>query len=161
MRGILSAFFFALACGFLFGAGWTAFAQSVLPDQPGKEVTVRVCGECHSADIVASVRLTREGWQETIASMVQQGAKATDAEQTAILEYVSTHFKGDARRPLNVNSATSVELESVAALLKKEAAALLAYLEKNGPCKKLEDLKKVAGLDYKKIEARKDRLVCM
>jgi competence protein ComEA len=158
---MVSAFFFALACGFGLGVAWPAFAQSVLPDQPGKDVTVRVCDDCHSAEVVASVRLTREGWQETIASMVQQGAKASAAEQEAILDYVATHFKGEARRPLNVNSATSVELESVAGLLKKEAAALLAYLEKNGRCKKLEDLKRVPGVDYKKIEARKDRLVCM
>lgn len=161
MRAILSAFLFALACGLVFGLASWAFAQSALPDQPGKDVTVRVCGECHSADVVASVRLTRDGWQEVIAGMVQQGAKATEAEQTAILDYVSTHFIGEARRPLNVNAANSVELESVAGLLKKEAAALLAFLEKNGPCKKLEDLKKVTGLDYKKIDARKDRLVCM
>jgi competence protein ComEA len=93
--------------------------------------------------------------------MVQQGAKASDAEQATILHYLSTHFKGEASRPLNVNSATSVELESVAGLLKKEAAALIAYREKNGECKKLEDLKRVPGLDYKKIEARKDRLVSM
>lgn len=134
--------------------------QGPLPDAPGKDVTVKVCGQCHSADIVASVRLTREGWQDTITDMVQQGAKGTDQELAAILDYVSTHFKGEATRPLNVNTATSVELESVAGLLRKEAAALVAYREKKGPCKKLEDLKRVPGLDYKKIEARKDRLVC-
>lgn len=134
--------------------------QGPLPDAPGKDVTVKVCGQCHSADIVASVRLTREGWQDTITDMVQQGAKGTDQELAAILDYVSTHFKGEATRPLNVNTATSVELESVAGLLRKEAAALVAYREKKGPCKKLEDLERVPGLDYKKIEARKDRLVC-
>ena len=61
----------------------------------------------------------------------------------------------------DTNTATAVELESVAGLLRKESAALIAHREKNGPCKKLEDLKKVAGLDYKKIEARKERLACM
>jgi competence protein ComEA len=161
MRGAWPAFLFAMACGFFFALAASAFAQSPLPDGPGKEVALTICGQCHSADIVASVRLTREGWQETITEMVQLGAKATEAEQGTILEYLSTHFKGEASRPLNLNSATSVELESVVALLKKEAAALIAYREKNGNCKKLEDLKRVPGLDYKKIEARKDRLVCM
>jgi hypothetical protein len=46
-------------------------AQGPLPDAPGKDVTVKVCGECHGADIVASVRLTREGWHDTIADMLQ------------------------------------------------------------------------------------------
>ena len=161
MTAAVSAFLFTFGCGLLFALVLPALVQSPLPDGPGKDVTVKVCGDCHSADVVASVRLTREGWQETIANMVQQGAKATETEQTAILEYVSTHFKGNARRPLNLNSATSVELESVAGLLKKEAAALIAYREKHGNCKKLEDLKRVPGLDYKKIDARKDRLVCL
>ena len=48
----------------------------------------------------------------------------------------------------------------MAGLLRKEAAALIAHREKNGPCKKLEEFKPVAGLDYKKIEARKERLAC-
>lgn len=157
---MLATFLFTMACGFLFALASSAFAQSVLPDGAGKDVTVKVCGQCHAAEIVASVRLTREGWQETIAAMVQQGATATDKELETILEYVSTHFKGDARRPLNLNTATPVELESVAGLLRKEAAALIAYREKHGPCKTLEDLKQVPGLDYKKIEARKDRLEC-
>jgi len=161
MRAILTAFLVAMACGLLLAMAWPAFAQSPLPDGTGKEVTVSVCGQCHAPEIVASVRLSPEGWRETIATMVQQGAKATDQELETILKYVSTHFKGEANRSLNMNTATSVELESVAGLLRKEAAALIAYREKNGPCKTLEDLKKVASLDFKKIEARKDRLVCM
>jgi competence protein ComEA len=61
---------------------------------------------------------------------------------------------------LDLNTATAVDLETTAGLLRKEAAALIAHREKNGPCKKLEDLKQVEGLDYSKIEARKDRLAC-
>jgi competence protein ComEA len=64
-------------------------------------------------------------------------------------------------RQLNLNTASAVDLESVVGLLRKEAAALIAHREKHGPCKKLEDLKNVAGLDYKKIEARKERIACM
>ena len=161
MRGAWPAFLFAMACGFFFAWAASAVAQSPLPDAPGKEVTVKVCGQCHGAEIVASIRLTRAGWQETIASMVQQRATATEAAQAAILDYLATHFEGEAGRPLNLSSATAVQRESAAGLLKKEAAALIAYREKNGDCKKLEDLKRVPGLDYKKIEARKDRLVCM
>ena len=176
MRAILTTFLVTMACGILFALVWppfarelthasfgeasSVFAQSALPDGAGKDVTVKVCGQCHAAEMVASVRLTVDGWRETIAAMVQQGATATDTEQQVILEYVSTHFKGEARRPLNLNTATSVELESVVGLLRKEAAALVAHREKNGPCKTLEDLEKVPGVDYKKIEARKDRLVC-
>ncbi len=161
MRAILTAFFLAAACGLLFSVAWPVLAQSPLPEGPGREATVKICGQCHAAETVASVRLTRDGWQATIAAMVQQGAKASEQELETILEYVATHFKGDEQRPpLNLNTATAVELESVVGLLRKEAAALIAFRDKNGPCKTLEDLKRVEGLDYKKIDARKDRLTC-
>jgi competence protein ComEA len=150
-----------LACVIVFTLAGPVLAQSALPEGEGRELTINVCGQCHAADVVASVRLTRDGWRDTIANMAQLGAKATDKELETILEYLATHFKGEAARALNLNVATNVELESVASLLRKEAAALIAYREKRGPCKTLEDLKKVPGLDYKKIEARKDRLVCM
>jgi competence protein ComEA len=159
---MLSAFFYAWACALVFAlASHALFAQGPLPDGPGKDVTLRVCGDCHGADMVASVRQTREGWHETIADMVQKGAKATDEELAAILDYLSANFKSEARKSLNINTATTVELESVAGLLRKEAAAVVAFIEKNGPCTQLEDLKKVQGLDYSKIEARKERLACL
>ena len=49
----------------------------------------------------------------------------------------------------------------VAGLLRKESAALIAYRTKHGPCKTLEDLKKIPGVDFRKIERRRDRLVCI
>jgi competence ComEA-like helix-hairpin-helix protein len=138
----------------------TLAAQSVLPDAPGRETTVKVCGNCHGADTVASVRLTSDGWRELIARMVAAGAEGSDQELETVFQYLSTQFPIEAQKPLDLNTAPAVELESVAGLLRKEAAALIAYREKNGPCKKLEDLKKVTGLDYKKLEARKARLAC-
>jgi competence ComEA-like helix-hairpin-helix protein len=136
-------------------------AQNVLPDAPGRDITVRLCANCHAAETVASVRHTPEGWRDVIAKMVAAGAEGTEQELETVFQYLSTQFPVEAQKALNLNTATAIELESVAGLLRKEAAALIAHREKNGPCKKLEDLKKIAGLDYKKIEARKERLACM
>lgn len=135
-------------------------AQSQLPDGKGKDAVIRVCGHCHEPEQSAALRLNREGWQAVIEDMKAQGATGTDNEFAEILDYLSTHFPSEAARPLNINTASQVELESVAGLLRREAAALLKYLEKEGPCKALSDLKKVSGLDYKKIEERKNYLVC-
>ena len=135
-------------------------AHGQLPDAPGKDETVRLCGTCHEPQRAASVRLTREGWQETITKMVGLGMKGSDEELAKVLEYLSEHFKGEALRPLNLNRATAVELESVAGLLKKEAAAWIAYRTKAGPCKSLDDFKKISGVPFKKINDRRDRLVC-
>jgi competence protein ComEA len=137
----------------------TASAQA-LPDGPGKAELQKVCGLCHQAERSAAVRLTREGWEGVIGDMITRGARGSDEEFAAILDYLSKHFLGDAPRPLNINKANNIELESVAGLTRKEAAALLKWRQETGFCKSLDDLKKVTGLDYKKIEARKDFLVC-
>lgn len=131
-----------------------------LPEGPGKAELVKVCGTCHQAERSAAVRLTREGWEGVIGDMITRGAKGTDAEFTAIIDYLAKYFLGEAPRPLNINRANNVELESVAGLTRKEAAAVLKWLEQVGICKSLDELKKVPGLDYKKIDARKDFLVC-
>jgi competence ComEA-like helix-hairpin-helix protein len=136
-------------------------AQNVLPDAPGRDVTVKLCANCHAVETVASVRHTPEGWRDVIAKMVAAGAEGTEQEFESVFQYLSTQFPVEAQKALNLNTATAIELESVASLLRKEAAALIAHREKSGPCKKLEDLKKIAGIDYKKIEARKERLACM
>ena len=139
-------------------AAQPAGAQVSLPDDAGKDQMIKVCGLCHEPQRAASIRLTREGWEATIGDMIARGARGTDEEFKAILDYLSTHFLGEAARPLNVNTATAIDLESVLLLLRKEAAAVLAYREKNGLFKSVEDLKKVPGIDVKKIEAQKDRL---
>jgi competence protein ComEA len=131
-----------------------------LPDGPGKAELQKVCGLCHQAERSAAVRLTREGWEGVIGDMIARGARGSDEEFAAILDYLSKHFLGDAPRPLNINKANNIELESVAGLTRKESAALLKWRQETGFCKSLDDLKKVTGLDYKKIEARKDFLVC-
>lgn len=150
-----------MLCGGVTSSVDARAAQDVLPEAPGKDTTVKVCAGCHAADTVASVRHTPDGWRDVIAKMVAAGAKGTDLELEAVLQYLSTQFPAQSQKALDLNTATAIDLESVAGLLRKEAAALIAYREKNGPCKKLEDLKKIAGLDYKKIEARKELLACM
>jgi len=154
---IVSAAGFALLT--LAVAPASARAQGQLPEGEGKAVVQKLCSTCHPAERGASVRLTREGWQDVMTRMVGLGLKGTDEELTAALEYLATHFKGEAAAPLNLNRATPVQLQSVVGLLRKESAVLIAHRTKT-PCKTLEDLKAVAGLDFSKIEKRRDRLVC-
>src|SRR5688500_2456222 len=87
-----------------------------LPEAPGKDALIKVCGTCHEPQRSASLRLTPESWQEVIAKMVALGAKGTEEELAQILNYLVEHFKGEAPRPLNMNSATAIQLESVAGL---------------------------------------------
>ena len=151
----------ALVVAVLLAGAARAAGQDSFPDGPGKDVTVRVCGACHSPERSAAVRLTRGGWQAVIGKMVSLGAKGSDTDLAAVLDYLSANFKGEAPKPVNMNTARAVDLESVAGLLRREAAALIAYRTKHGPCKTLQDLKKIPGVDFRKIERRRDRLVCI
>ncbi len=131
-----------------------------LPDGPGKDVTVRTCGVCHEARRAASLRLSRDGWASVVDDMVRRGAKGSDDDLKTVLDYLSTNFLGEAPRPLNVNTASQIDLESVLELLRREAAAVVAYREKHGPFKNVEDLEKVPGLDFTKIASKRERIVC-
>jgi competence protein ComEA len=149
--------------GFVAAASVLAFTPvdaQQLPDGTGRETTIRVCGSCHAPERSASVRLTRDGWQDVIVKMVGLGAKGTDQELTAVLDYLSANFAGEAMAPLNLNKATSQELEAIVGLFRRESAAWIAYRAKGRPCTSLDDLKKVPGVDFRKIEKRRDRLVC-
>jgi DNA uptake protein ComE-like DNA-binding protein len=147
-----------IAC--LAGLFVPGLAAGQLPDGPGKAETVRLCGACHEAERASALRLTREGWQDEVARMIDLGMKGSDDEIGKVVAYLAEHFKGEAPRPLNLNRATPVELESIVGLLRRESAAWIAYRTKVGPCKSLDDLKKVEGVPFKKIDERRDRLVC-
>lgn len=131
-----------------------------MPEGPNRELTVRVCAACHEPQRAASVRLTREGWQDVVAKMVGLGAKGTEEELAKVTDYLAENFKGEAPKPINMNTAPAVELESVAGLLRKEAALWIKYRNEYGPCKSIDDFKKVPGFPFKKVDTKRDRLVC-
>ena len=55
-------------CGLLLcaaaGSPAPTFAQVALPEAPGRDITVKLCGNCHGSETVASVRHSPEGWRE-------------------------------------------------------------------------------------------------
>jgi competence protein ComEA len=146
----------ALLCGAMTLNGSIASAQ--LPEGPGKEVTLQLCGNCHEATIVQAHRQSRDEWVSTIQKMIASGAEGTEDQFTAVLAYLSKNF-GPAAARINVNQASAAELESGLGVSTKESAAIVKYRTDKGSFKTVEDLKKVPDLDFKKIEAQKDRLV--
>ena len=62
---------------------------------------------------------------------------------------------------LNINTATAEELADTLPRVGKSTATLIVnYREKNGPFKKIEDLKNVKGIGDKTFEKLKD-LICV
>jgi competence protein ComEA len=138
-----------------FAFALSGFASADMPPGPGHDETMKVCGKCHSAEQAASLRQSRTGWEETISKMVNMGAEGSDDEFESVLKYLTANFGPETAKPVNVNKATPVEIESVLGLTRAESAAIVQYRTDKGNFKALDDLKGVPGLDYAKIEKKK------
>lgn len=62
------------------------------PDAPGRDTAQKVCGTCHGAEVVITLRLSRDGWSQVIGRMVTRGAKATPEEFGTVLDYLAANF---------------------------------------------------------------------
>jgi glucose dehydrogenase len=70
-------------------------AQSIsglLPDAPGKQTVVKVCGVCHGVETFSRTRMTAAGWRSTVSDMQARGAAGTVAEIQNIVAYLSTYL---------------------------------------------------------------------
>ncbi len=144
------------------GRAWensSASQSKPLPDGPGKEEAQKLCSGCHELERSFSTHQDRAGWQRTVEKMVAFGMKSTEKEISTLLDYLVEHFPAEDVPPINVNSAAAIDFESGLSLKRSQAAAIIAYRNKNGPFKSLKDLKKVPGINAAKIEERKDRLI--
>ncbi len=86
------------------GAARTAFGQTVAPvsqllPAPERDTMVRVCSACHSPEIAATQRLSRQGWSGLVDTMASRGAQASDAEFKQIVDYLARSFPDKAPTP--------------------------------------------------------------
>jgi competence protein ComEA len=145
-------FFIAVSC--MAPAAW---AQ--LPSGPGQAETQAVCSQCHELARSISLRQDKAGWQATVDKMVSLGAKGSDKDFQLIVDYLAKNYPGEEVPRININACRAIDLESGLSLLRSQSRAIIAYRDKNGPFKSIEDLKRVPGIDAAKIEAKKDRLI--
>jgi competence protein ComEA len=139
----LAIFSFAIPCS----------AQTGLPDGPGKPVVEKLCSKCHGIATVVGLRRTKTGWQTSVDEMVSRGAAGTDEEFDAVIDYLAKYFG-----KVNINQATSKEIQDVVGLSAEEGDAIVRYRVQNGDYKDLAALEKVPEVDAKKLDARKDRI---
>jgi competence protein ComEA len=140
-----------LAAGF--GIAAFAQAQDTLPEAPAKKTVETVCGACHEIQTAIGTRRTKAGWNSVIDAMANRGARASDQEFDAIVEYLAKYFG-----LVNVNKASAKEIEDIAGLSASNAEAIVRYRMENGEFADLESLKKVPGIDAGLIEERKNRI---
>ena len=99
---------------------------------------MKVCLSCHGTGNIRKKRLTREGWAEQVADMVDRGAEATEAQQAAVVDYLTQTFGKDSK--IHINTAPFEELKSVLGLTVEETKAVLSYRKEKGDFKSWQDL---------------------
>ena len=133
-----------------------AIAQAQdLPEGKGKDTFAKVCSACHDAGVVVTMHQSKDDWQSTIDDMKGRGADGSDADFKTILDYLSKYQGPE----VNVNKASADDLQKQLELTSAEAAAIVKYRQDKGDFKSWEDVQKVAGVDAKKLEPLKGRLV--
>jgi competence protein ComEA len=152
----------------LLGLGFIAqISAQALPEGKGREQLERICGNCHGIDRVTASRMTASQWTAVVDDMVSRGADGTDDEFALIVNYLSTNFgpkpdsdsKSAAGQKINVNTASAHELVDALALSNSDAEAIVQYRKDKGAFKDWPDLRKVPGIDQKKLADQKDRIV--
>ena len=86
--------------------------------------------------------------------MVTRGAVASPEEIQIMVDYLAKNFP-----KLNINKATAKEIEAALDLTAKEAETVVKYRQQHGDFKTWPDLSKIEGVDTKKLETKKDRII--
>ena len=64
-----------------------------LPDGAGKKIVLQTCTMCHDLRRVREHGATPEDWQETLISMLNEGAMLSDEEFAVVLGYLARNFR--------------------------------------------------------------------
>ena len=172
-RGLGSAAFVLVLAGVIALSSFTATSvlagQSAATAQPadhpefppgeGRDTVLRLCIKCHSPNIVLANGQNRQGWENTITKMVRLGAVGTDEDFSDIADYLTANFPPSPIQKVFVNMAKDAQLASVLGISLEDARAIIAYRDQVKGFKSIDDMKKVPGVDTKKIDAKKGNLV--
>jgi cytochrome c5 len=63
-----------------------------IPDGPGKEIVLNTCTLCHDLKRIKLGRRSTEEWEETLISMLNEGAPLSDDAFVRVHAYLSRHF---------------------------------------------------------------------
>ena len=133
-----------------------------MPDGPGKALVLRACTKCHVITQTTNQHKDNDEWTATITKMIGYGAVGTDDEFETILTYLTENYGPDTpvlpHITTEVNKETAAQLARHLGISDRDAKAIVNFREENGNFKSIDDLKKVPGIDKKKIDDKKDDL---
>ena len=163
MKSALSLLLVCLACSVVLAS---SRQQSAAPPQaagqqngvateaandPVAALFAQMCNKCHDGARITAMRRSSTEWEEVLNKMIERGATGSEKEFETVYDYLLRYFG-----KLYINNATSTEIVTILALSKKDADAIVDYRKANGSFADFDAVKKVPGIDLKKLEERKD-----
>jgi competence ComEA-like helix-hairpin-helix protein len=124
------------------------------PEGKGKDLTKKICSNCHTPEAIFQADRDARGWVETVEFMITNGASIQPEEEEIIVNYLVRYFG-----PIvDINEAPAEEMRRQLGLSAKDAEAIVKARKESGRLKSLNDLSKIGGLDFASIEAMRYRL---
>jgi competence ComEA-like helix-hairpin-helix protein len=124
-----------------------------LPDDPTTPLFQATCIKCHDQARVLAVRRTKTEWEEIVRKMIERGATGTGRDFETVYDYLVRHFG-----KVYINTDGREDLCGILGLDEKSADAIIAHRDSNGAFADLDAIKKVTGVDAKKIDAMRDAI---
>jgi competence protein ComEA len=180
---------FGLACGLLASALILLISTpprgvpiQLAPPPTPSPLFVDVSGAVHEpgvyelaldARVQDAVQLAGGLLPDANESAVNMAAKVMDGQKIIIplegeqlpaiksnpLEELSVSASVSDIQPININTATQEELETLPGIGPSKAAAIIEYRSTNGPFNSLEDILEVSGIGEKTLDGFKDLIV--
>ncbi len=135
-------------------AFYSAAQAQDLPPGKGGEILNANCGGCHGLNRTTSGGKNKSDWKDTVDRMMGKGADVKPEEEDVLLTYLAKYYGED----VNVNTASAKDLQDQLDITPAEADAIVKA-RAAAPFKVFGDLGKVTGLDAKKLERLKSRIV--
>jgi hypothetical protein len=63
-----------------------------LPEGAGKKVLLNVCTRCHDLERILMTAASRDEWEATLLSMLNEGAPLSDEDFPVVLNYLARNF---------------------------------------------------------------------
>lgn len=64
-----------------------------LPDGAGRQIMLKTCTVCHDLQRIKRTQLDREGWEDTLSAMLNEGAMLSEEDFPVLLAYLARYFR--------------------------------------------------------------------
>lgn len=107
-----------------------------------------VCSSCHNLEVVLGAHMSYGAWHDTVQTMLDRGAKATDEQLDDVMSYLHSNLT-----TINVNEAEAEELAIVLDVPDVVANAIVAR-RRSRRFENIQDLSSVPGINRAALEKK-------